>query len=43
MLNYISYSSLINVRVAKRRKNLGNMFLDNVYINNTKIANANTT
>lgn len=37
------YNLLINVRAANKRRNLGNMYLENAYINNTNIINANTT
>jgi len=40
--NYI-YSLLTNVRAANKRRNLGKMYLENAYINNTNIINANTT
>ena len=37
------YNLLINTRVANKRTNLGKMYFENTYINNTKIAKANTT
>ena len=43
MITHITYNLLINVRVANRRRNLGNIYLENAYTNNTKIVNENTT
>ena len=33
----------MNVRAANRRRNLGNMYLENAYTSKTKIVNENTT
>ena len=43
MYDYMFYNLLMNTRVANRRTNLGKMYLENTYTNNTKIVNANTT
>ena len=40
---FIYYNLLINTRVANKRTNLGNIYLENTYTNRTSIVNANTT
>ena len=37
------YNLLINVRVANKRTNLGNMYFENTYTSKNIIANVNTT
>ena len=37
------YNLLINTRVANKRTNLGNIYLENTYINKTRVVNVNTT
>ena len=37
------YNLLIKTRVVNKRTNLGNMYLENTYINSTNIAKAKTT
>ena len=37
------YSLLINKRVENKRTNLGNMYFEKTYTNNTKTVNVNTT
>jgi len=37
------YNLLINTRVANKRTNLGNMYLEKTYTSSTNMANAKTT
>ena len=42
-LLWFIYSLLINKRVANKRTNVGNIYLEKMYINKTSVAKANTT